>query len=70
MDLEKKHRECTLLSLLENWQENLGAGNLTSTMLIELSKAYDTLPPDLVLAKLEAYGFNLFKVSFFLETTS
>ena len=70
MDLEKKHRECTLLSLLENWQENLGAGNLTSTMLIELSKAYDTLPPDLVLAKLEAYGFNLFKVSLFLKTTS
>ena len=43
MDLEKKHRERTLLSLLENWQENLGAGNLTSTMLIELSKAYDNI---------------------------
>ena len=61
MNLEKKHKVHALFNLLQTWQENLDTGNLTSTMLIELLKAYDTHPHDLLLAKLEAYGLNLFK---------
>ena len=48
----------TIFDLFLNWQENLTAGNLTSTILIDLSKAYVTLPHALLLAKLEAYGFH------------
>ena len=49
----------SLFNLLQNCQENLDARKLTSTILIDLSKAYDSLPHDLLLAKLEAYGFSV-----------
>ena len=55
MDLQKQ----TVFNLLQNCEENLDARKLTSTILIDLSKAYDSLPHDLLLAKLEAYGFSI-----------
>ena len=55
MDLKKQ----SLFNLLQNCRENLDARKLTSTVLIDLSKAYGSLPRDLLLAKLEAYGFSI-----------
>ena len=49
----------TIFDLFLNWQENLTAGNLTSTLLIDFSKGYVTLTHALLLAKLKAYGFTL-----------
>lgn len=45
---------------LQNCQENLDAGYLASAILIDLSKAYDTLPPwNSIITKLQAYGFSI-----------
>ena len=47
-----------LLNLLKNWQECLDKSGIVGTVLMDLSKAYDCLPHDLLLAKLSAYGFD------------
>ena len=41
---------------MQEWQEELDEGGLVGTILVDLSKAYDCLPHDLFVAKLEAYG--------------
>uniref|UniRef100_A0A7M5WZM1 Reverse transcriptase domain-containing protein n=1 Tax=Clytia hemisphaerica TaxID=252671 RepID=A0A7M5WZM1_9CNID len=47
-----------LLRLLHLWQRALDDSNIVGTILMDLSKAYDCLPPDLLIAKLAAYGVN------------
>ena len=48
----------SLINLLKNFQECLDKGGVIGTILMDLSKAYDCLPHDLLIAKLEAYGFD------------
>ena len=45
-------------NLLKNWQKCLDKHGVVGTVLMDLSKAYDCLPHDLLLAKLLAYGFD------------
>ena len=47
-----------LLNLLKHWQESLDKKDIVGTVLMDLSKAFDSLPHDLLLAKLAAYGFD------------
>ena len=47
-----------LLRLLHHWQRALDDSNIVGTVLMDLSKAYDCLPPDLLIAKLAAYGLK------------
>ena len=47
-----------LLRLLEKWRSKLDRKSIIGTILCDLSKAFDTLPHDLIIAKLEAYGFS------------
>ena len=47
-----------LLNLLKNWQKCLDKSRIVGTVLMDVSKAYNCLSPDLLLAKLSAYGFN------------
>ena len=47
-----------LLNLLKNWQKCLDKSGVVGTVLMDLSKAYDCLPHDLLPAKISAYGFD------------
>ena len=58
----------TFLNLLKNWQKTLGKSGVIGTVLMDLSKAYDCIPHDLLIAKLSAYGFEDSATSLILIT--
>ena len=50
--------EHVLIRLFEDWRNKLGNNNVVGVVLTDLSKAFDCIPYDLLLANLDAYGFN------------
>ena len=48
----------TLFSLIKRWKNNLDQNGYGGAVLMELSKAFDTINHDLLIAKLGAYGFD------------
>ena len=47
-----------LLSLIENLKMSLDKHSFGGAVLMDLSKAFDTINHELLIAKLEAYGFK------------
>ena len=45
-----------LISLIEEWREHLDKDFVLGAVLTDLSRAFDCIPHDLLMAKLEAYG--------------
>ena len=50
--------QCVLLCLIERWKKIFDDKGFGETVLMDLSKAFDTLNYELLVAKLSAYGFN------------
>ena len=50
---------CVLICLIENWKKSLDQKRLVEAVLPDLSKAFDSIPHDLLIAKLHAYGFSI-----------
>ena len=48
----------TLFKLLQSWQKELDEKSMVATVLIDLSKPYDCIPHDLLIAKLSLYGID------------
>ena len=47
-----------LVSLIEKWKKSVDNGGAFGALLTDLSKAFDCLPHELLIAKLDAYGFD------------
>ena len=48
----------SLVIMLESWKQAIDKGEYISVMYTNLSKAFDTINHDLLLAKQKAYGFS------------
>ena len=47
-----------LITLIEKWKKSVDNGGAFGTLLTDLSKAFGCLPHELLIAKLDAYGFD------------
>ena len=54
-----------ILRLIENWKAQLDKGKFVGAVLMDLSKAFDWVPRDLLIARLHAYGFNFDSLVFY-----
>ena len=56
----RKHHRANqaLITLRENWKKSLDNNIIAGAVFMDLSKAFDWIPHDLLIAKMEAYGFS------------
>ena len=47
-----------LIRLIESWKKSLDQKKFVGAVLMDLSKAFDSIPHDLLVAKMYAYGFQ------------
>ena len=59
-----------LLSMLEKWRSAIDNTEMFGALLTDLSKAFDCLSQDLLIAKLNGYGFSVAALRFVLNYLS
>ena len=59
-----------LFKLLHSWQRELDSGGFVGAILIDLSKAYDCISHELLIAKLEWYGLDEISLKLILNYSS
>ena len=50
--------QCALITMIEKWKETLDKNGYAGAILMDLSKAFDTINYELLIAKLDAYGIK------------
>ena len=55
-----------LTSAIDTWKRALDNNKIVGTLMMDLSKAFDSIPHDLLVAKLNAYGFSYNACTFIL----
>ena len=59
-----------LFTLLQKWQKELDSSGIVGTILMDLSKTYDCLPHDFIIAKLGASGLDTNSLRFIFDYLS
>lgn len=59
-----------LLKTLEDWREALDVGKIVGTVMIDLSKAFDSIDHSILLSKLDAYGIRGLELNWFRDYLS
>ena len=59
-----------LLVMIEKWKKVIDKGGFAGTVLMDLSKAFDTINFELLIAKLKAYGFGKSSLRLILDYLS
>ena len=54
-----------MIRLIENWKQSLDSKKFVGAVLMDLSKAFDCIPHELLIVKMHAYGFELITLVFF-----
>ena len=54
-----------LIRLIESWKKSLDQNKYVGAVLMDLSKAFDCIPHDLLIAKMHGYGFSHESLTFF-----
>ena len=62
--------QTALIALLEKWKYTLDNKNFSGAVLMDLSKAFDTINHELLIAKLHAYGFSKHSLQLIMDYLS
>ena len=57
-DRKGYNAQYALIAMIEKWKKSLDEGGIFAAIMMDLSKAFDTINHELLIAKLHAYGFE------------
>ncbi len=67
---EGYNAQYALVAMIEKWKKSLDNKGIASAIMMDLSKAFDTINHELLVAKLDAYGFEESALSIILNYLS